>query len=82
MEIETILTLINSGVSFLALLLSVILKRKTSQAKSLEQIAEEANAKAQKYITKQCKKNKISLDTKSDNNQNNNSITTEIVESI
>ena len=65
METEEILTLINSGISFLALFLSIILKRKVSIPKTKEQIAEEAKAKADKYIAKQFKKNKITLDTKS-----------------
>ena len=71
MDQETIIAIINSGISFLALILSVILKRKGYKTKTPEEIAEEANAKAQKYIAKQCKKYKINSDTKSNNNQNN-----------
>lgn len=71
MEQELILGLGNLGISALALILSVILKRKGYKTKTPEQIAEEANIKAQKYIAKQCKKYKINTDTKSDYNQNN-----------
>ena len=82
-NIEQILSLTSAGVSFLALLLSIILKRKNPKtSKTLEEIGEEAKKKADKYIAKQCKKNKINLDTKSDNNQNNNSTTTETVGNV
>ena len=78
METTEILTLVNSSISALALFLSIILKRKSPKtSKTLEEIGEEAKAKADKYIAKQCKKNKITLDTKSENNSNNNSNTTE-----
>ena len=83
METTEILALVNSGVSVLALFLSIILKRKSATAsKTLEEIGKEAQEKANKYIKRQCKKNKITLDTKSDNNQNNNSTTTENVGNI
>lgn len=83
METTEILALINSGISALALFLSIILKRKSPKtSKTLEEIGEEAKAKADAYIAKQCKKNKITLDTKSDNNQNNNSNTTETVGNV
>ena len=80
METTEIIALANSGISALALFLSILLKRKSPKtAKTLEEIGEEAKAKADKYIAKQCKKNKITLDTKSENNTSNNSNTTQTV---
>lgn len=69
METTEILAIVNSGVSILAVLLSIILKRKSPVAsKTLEEIGKEAEKKANKYIEKQCKKNKITLNTKSEDN--------------
>lgn len=74
-NLEPILTLASTGVSFLALGLSIILKRKASTIKTAEQIAKEANEKAQKYIAKQCKKYGIDNQTKSVDSQNDNTNT-------
>ena len=62
MDTETITTIINGAISFLALILSILLKRKAVKTKTPEEIAEEANQKAQKYIDKQFKKYKINND--------------------
>ena len=83
MEVNEIVAIANTAISVLALGLSILLKRKSPKAaKTLEEIGEEAKKKADKYIAKQCKKNKITLDTKSEDNSNNNSNTTETVANV
>lgn len=62
LDIETITTIVNSILSTLALIIATFKKNKT---KSLDEIEEKAEAKKQKYIVKQAKKNGVAVDQKS-----------------
>ena len=77
MEIEAITSIVSTGISALALILSIFLKRKSAAAsKTLEDISQEANKVAQKYFEKQCKKNKITVSKSEDNTTNSEAVTT------
>ena len=72
MDIKDIVTLIFYAISIVSLILSIALKTKNPKAaKTFEQIYKESltygNSKANKYFTKQCKKNNIDLSDKSIN---------------
>lgn len=80
METDLVLIIVNSAVSAIAMIMSVVMGKKGASTKTLEQIGIEANAKAQKYITKQCKKYKLSNETKSETNESGNTSTAENLE--
>lgn len=74
MASSEIVTIISAGVSLVALVLSIVLKRKSPAiSKTLEEISQEAlqygNIKANKYFNKQCKKYKIDVSDKSLDNK-------------
>lgn len=61
MDTNTIGMLVSTGVSTLALILSVILKKRGVDTTTLEDIQKRADVIRQKYIDKQCAKHKIEI---------------------
>lgn len=61
MDTNTIGMLVSTGVSTLALILSVILKKKGIDTTTLQEIQHKAELKKQKYIEKQCAKHNIEI---------------------
>ena len=73
MTIEQILSIAEHGIALIAFVVSFIaLKRgRTKTALTAQEIAEKAQAKAQKYFEKQCKKNHIDATTIEQKTKNN-----------
>ena len=66
MEIEQITTLISSVVGAVLAIISLIVNKNPKQVKSVSDIKNEADLKAQRYFEKQCKKNKITVSKSED----------------
>ncbi len=61
MEIEQITTLVSSALGTILAIISLIVNKNPKKIKTPEEIKAIADAKAQKYFEKQCKKNKITV---------------------
>ena len=60
MDINSIVELASIGLSAVALLIALIRKSKKKEY-TVEELVSKVNTKVQKYINKQCKKNKIEM---------------------
>lgn len=72
--VEIVVEILPIALSVIAFIISIVTKNKKMATKSIEQIQNEGQALMQKYIDKQCKKNKVeqtSTTNSSTNNQSN-----------
>jgi len=60
MDINSIVELVSIGISAIALLIALI-KKGGKKEFTTQELADRVNVKVQKYVNKQCKKNKIEL---------------------
>lgn len=60
MDINSIVELVSIGLSAVALLIALI-KKRVKKEYTVEELANKVNTKVQKYVDKQCKKNKIEI---------------------
>ena len=61
MDINSIVELVSIGISAVALLIALIKSRGRRKEYTIEELANKVNSKVQKYVDKQCKKNKIEI---------------------
>lgn len=61
MNVDSIVELISIGVSAVALLIAMIKGRGKRKEYTKKELASKVNTKVQKYVDKQCKKNKIEI---------------------
>ena len=61
MDINSIIELISIGLSAVALIIALIKGRGKRKEYTVEELSNKVNTKIQKYVDKQCKKNKIEI---------------------